>query len=119
MSAPAPVPTLEVRHLRTHFFTPAGVLPAVDDLSLTLERGRILGLVGESGSGKTVTGFSILGLLGGQDLVTVEKKALRSLQGHRIAMIFQDPMMTLNPVLRVQAQMIDAVLAHDKVSRDQ
>ncbi|ABM56595.1 ABC transporter ATP-binding protein [Verminephrobacter eiseniae] len=132
MSAPAPVPTLEVRHLRTHFFTPAGVLPAVDDLSLTLERGRILGLVGESGSGKTVTGFSILGLLDapgrivggqilfrGQDLVTLDKKALRSLQGHRIAMIFQDPMMTLNPVLRVQAQMIDAVLAHDKVSRDQ
>jgi len=126
------VPTLEVRNLRTHFFTPDGVLPAVDDVSLTLERGRILGLVGESGSGKTVTGFSILGLLDapgrivggqilfqGQDLVTLDKKALRNLQGNRIAMIFQDPMMTLNPVLRVEAQMIDAVLAHSKVSREQ
>lgn len=132
MSAHNSVPTLEVRNLRTHFHTPAGVLPAVDDVSLTLERGRILGLVGESGSGKTVTGFSILGLLdapgrivGGQilfqgrDLVTLDKKTLRSLQGNRIAMIFQDPMMTLNPVLRVEAQMIDAVLAHSKVSREQ
>ncbi|ASU38778.1 methionine ABC transporter ATP-binding protein [Herbaspirillum sp. meg3] len=132
MSASNSVPTLEVRNLRTHFFTPGGVLPAVDDVSLTLERGRILGLVGESGSGKTVTGFSILGLLDapgrivggqilfkGQDLVTLDKKSLRSLQGNRIAMIFQDPMMTLNPVLRVEAQMIDAVLAHSKVSRDQ
>jgi len=132
MSASTSVPTLEVRNLRTHFFTPDGVLPAVDDVSLTLERGRILGLVGESGSGKTVTGFSILGLLDapgrivggqilfqGQDLVTLDKKALRKLQGNRIAMIFQDPMMTLNPVLRVEAQMIDAVLAHSKVSREQ
>ncbi|MDY7578960.1 ABC transporter ATP-binding protein [Herbaspirillum sp. RTI4] len=126
------VPTLEVRNLRTHFFTPDGVLPAVDDVSLRLERGRILGLVGESGSGKTVTGFSILGLLdapgrivGGQilfqgrDLVSLNKPALRHLQGNRIAMIFQDPMMALNPVLRVEAQMIDAVLAHSQVSRQQ
>ena len=132
MSASSSAPPLEVRNLRTHFFTPNGVLPAVDDVSLTLERGRILGLVGESGSGKTVTGFSILGLLDapgrivggqilfkGQDLVTLDKKSLRSLQGNRIAMIFQDPMMTLNPVLRVEAQMIDAVLAHSKVSREQ
>jgi peptide/nickel transport system ATP-binding protein len=132
MSTSNSVPTLEVRNLRTHFYTPAGVLPAVDDVSLTLERGRILGLVGESGSGKTVTGFSILGLLDapgrivggqilfkGQDLVTLDKKSLRSLQGNRIAMIFQDPMMTLNPVLRVEAQMIDAVLAHSKVNREQ
>jgi len=132
MSTRNSVPTLEVRNLRTHFYTPAGVLPAVDDVSLTLERGRILGLVGESGSGKTVTGFSILGLLDapgrivggqilfkGQDLVTLDKKSLRSLQGNRIAMIFQDPMMTLNPVLRVDAQMIDAVLAHSNISREQ
>nr|WP_211462313.1 ABC transporter ATP-binding protein [Collimonas silvisoli] len=123
-------PTLEVRNLRTHFFTREGVLPAVDDVSLRLERGRILGLVGESGSGKTVTGFSILGLLdppgrvvGGQilfqgaDLLTLDKRALRQLQGNRIAMIFQDPMMTLNPVLRIEAQMVDAVLAHSKLSQ--
>ena len=125
-------PTLEVRNLRTHFFTREGVLPAVDDVSLRLERGCILGLVGESGSGKTVTGFSILGLLDppgrvvggqilfqGQDLLTLDKRALRQLQGNRIAMIFQDPMMTLNPVLNVEAQMVDAVLAHSKVSRAQ
>jgi len=129
MSAP---PTLDVRNLSTHFFTREGVLPAVDDVSLRLERGRILGLVGESGSGKTVTGFSILGLLDppgrvvggqilfqGQDLLALDKRALRQLQGNRIAMIFQDPMMTLNPVLRIEAQMIDAVLAHSKVGRAQ
>eukprot|EP01037_Dinobryon_pediforme_P048831 gene48831-biopygen23814 len=126
------VPTLEVRNLRTQFFTPDGILPAVDDVSLRVERGQILGLVGESGSGKTVTGFSILGLLDapgrvvggqilfqGQDLLTLDKQALRTLQGNRIAMIFQDPLMTLNPVLRVEAQMIDAVLAHSKLSRNQ
>ena len=126
------VPTLEVRHLHTQFFTPDGILPAVDDVSLRIERGQILGLVGESGSGKTVTGFSILGLVEapgrivsgqvlfqGVDLLTLDKQALRKLQGNRISMIFQDPMMTLNPVLRVEAQMIDAVLAHSKVSRSQ
>ncbi|MCA1325547.1 ABC transporter ATP-binding protein [Herbaspirillum sp. alder98] len=130
MSAVTSIPTLEVRNLRTHFFTPDGVLPAVDDVSLSVSRGRILGLVGESGSGKSVTGFSILGMVdnpgrivGGQvlfqgrDLVTLDKTSLRELQGNRIAMIFQDPMMTLNPVLRIEAQMVDAVLAHSKVSR--
>ncbi|ALU88680.1 ABC transporter ATP-binding protein [Herbaspirillum rubrisubalbicans] len=124
--------TLDVRHLRTHFFTPDGVLPAVDDVSLSVGRGRILGLVGESGSGKSVTGFSILGMVDapgrivggeilfqGRDLVRMDKASLRELQGNRIAMIFQDPMMTLNPVLKVEAQMVDAVLAHSKVSRQQ
>src|SRR5450830_722891 len=119
--------TLEVRNLRTQFFTPDGILPAVDDVSLRVERGQILGLVGESGSGKTVTGLldapgRVVGgqiLFQGQDLLTLDKQALRTLQGNRIAMIFQDPMMTLNPVLRVEAQMIDAVLAHSKLSRSQ
>lgn len=123
-------PTLEVRNLRTHFHTRAGVLPAVDDVSFTLERGRILGLVGESGSGKSVTGFSIMGLVDapgrivggeilfqGRELVGMKPREMRTLQGNRIAMIFQDPMMTLNPVLRVDAQMIEAVLAHTRVSR--
>ena len=128
----ATVPTLEVRHLRTQFFTPDGILPAVDDVSLTLQRGQILGLVGESGSGKSVTGFSILGLLDspgrvvggevlfqGRNLLTLSKRDMHQLQGNRIAMIFQDPMMTLNPVLRVEAQMLDAVLAHRQCSRDE
>src|SRR4051794_28167772 len=101
MSAVSSIPTLEVRNLRTHFFTPDGVLPAVDDVSLSVSRGRILGLVGESGSGKSVTGFSILGMVdspgrivGGQvlfqgrDLVALDKTTMRELQGNRIAMIF-------------------------------
>ena len=124
------VPTLEVRNLRTEFDTRAGVLKAVNDVSFRIERGRILGLVGESGSGKSVTGFSIMGLVDvpgrvaggeilfqGRDLTRMKPRELRSLQGNRIAMIFQDPMMTLNPVLRVDTQMIEAVQAHSKVSK--
>ena len=124
------VPTLEVRHLRTEFDTRAGVLKAVNDVSFRIERGRILGLVGESGSGKSVTGFSIMGLVDapgrvaggeilfqGRDLTRMKPRELRSLQGNRIAMIFQDPMMTLNPVLRIDTQMIEAVQAHSKVSK--
>ncbi|ARU23713.1 hypothetical protein RSSE_c3331 [Ralstonia solanacearum] len=119
-------PTLQVRNLRTHFFTRDGVLPAVDDVSFSLGRGRILGLVGESGSGKSVTGFSIMGLVDppgrvaggeilfqGRDLVRLPARELRRLQGNRIAMVFQDPMMTLNPVLRIEAQMVEAVRAHN------
>lgn len=123
-------PTLDVRHLSTSFYTRAGVLPAVRDVSLRLQPGRILGLVGESGSGKSVTGFSILGLVDapgrisggevlfqGRDLTRLTPAQLRKLQGNRIAMIFQDPMMTLNPVLRIDTQMIEAVRAHQSVSR--
>ncbi|WP_431272615.1 ABC transporter ATP-binding protein [Dankookia sp. P2] len=125
-------PTLEVRNLRTHFFTRAGVVKAVDDVSFTVRSGKVLGLVGESGSGKSVTGFSILGLVDppgritggqilfkGQDLATLSEEAMRRLRGNRIAMIFQDPMMTLNPVLRIDTQMIETVLAHAKVSREE
>jgi len=123
-------PLLEVQGLRTHFFTREGVVKAVDDVNLTLERGRILGLVGESGSGKSMTGYSILGLvdppgrivegriaLNGVELTTLGEAGWRKLRGERIAMIFQDPMMTLNPVLRIDTQMVEAVLAHQRVSR--
>jgi peptide/nickel transport system ATP-binding protein len=123
-------PTLELRGLRTHFFTRAGVVRAVDDVSLAVSRGRVLGLVGESGSGKTVTGFSIIRLVDppgrivggsilfqGRDLAHLSEREMRDLRGSRIAMIFQDPMMTLNPVLRIDTQMIEAVQAHDRVSR--
>src|SRR6185503_6532882 len=105
---------LEVEGLRTHFFTRAGVVKAVDDVSLALERGKVLGLVGESGSGKSVTGYSIMGLvdppgrivagsirLEGKELTTLDREAWRRLRGNRVSMIFQDPMMTLNPVLRI------------------
>jgi peptide/nickel transport system ATP-binding protein len=121
---------LEVEGLRMHFFTKAGVVKAVDDVSFRVGRGRILGLVGESGSGKSMTGYSILGLvdapgrivagrivLNGQDLTRLAEPAWRKLRGNRIAMIFQDPMMTLNPVLRVDTQMVEAVRAHQEVSR--
>ena len=124
--------TLEVRNLRTHFFTRAGVVKAVDGVSFTVGRGKVLGLVGESGSGKTVTGFSIIGLVDapgrvvegeilyqGKNLARLSEEEMRSLRGNRIAMIFQDPMMTLNPVLRVDTQMIETVLAHDRVGRDE
>ncbi|MCC6467685.1 MAG: ABC transporter ATP-binding protein [Alphaproteobacteria bacterium] len=119
-------PTLSVESLRTHFFTRAGVLKAVDDVSFTVSAGQVLGLVGESGSGKTVTGFSVIGLVDppgrivggrvlfkGEDLVGAGEERLRRLRGDRVAMIFQDPMMTLNPVLRVDTQMIETILAHD------
>ena len=121
---------LTVKGLRTEFLTRDGVLPAVADVSLELRRGEVLGLVGESGSGKSVTGFSIMGLVDapgkiargsiifdGQELVGAAEETLRRLRGHRIAMIFQDPMMTLNPVLTVETQMIETVLAHESVSR--
>jgi peptide/nickel transport system ATP-binding protein len=132
MTASTNATTLEVRNLRTHFFTREGVLPAVDDVSFSLARGRILGLVGESGSGKSVTGFSIMGLVDppgrvvggeilyqGRDLTKLAPRELRKLQGNRIAMVFQDPMMTLNPVLRIDAQMIEAVRAHSSMSHKQ
>ena len=122
--------TLEVRNLRTHFFTSGGVVRAVDDVSFRIEAGRILGLVGESGSGKSVTGFSIMRLidppgrivdgailLNGRNLVTIREQEMRGLRGNRLAMIFQDPMMTLNPVLRIDTQMIEALRAHASVSR--
>jgi len=126
-------PTLAVRDLRTHFFTKAGVVKAVDGVDLTVGKGRILGLVGESGSGKSITGFSILGLVDepgrivegssivfrGRELVGLPDDELRKLRGSRIAMIFQDPMMTLNPVLRIDTQMIEAVQAHEKVPREE
>ena len=124
------LPTLEVRGLHTRFHTRAGVLPVVDGVSFTLARGKVLGLVGESGSGKSVTGFSIMGLVDppgrveggqvlfqGQDLTRLGDEERRSLRGNRIAMIFQDPMATLNPVLRIDTQMMEAVHAHRPVSR--
>jgi len=122
-------PVLTVEGLRTHFFTKQGVVKAVDDVSFTVARGEVLGLVGESGSGKSMTGYSLMGLidapgrivagkivLDGTDLRALSPEQLRHMRGNRMAMIFQDPMMTLNPVLRIDVQMIEAILAHDEVS---
>ncbi|WP_298852715.1 ABC transporter ATP-binding protein [uncultured Ruegeria sp.] len=121
---------LEVNGLKTHFFTRAGVVKAVDGVDFSVSSGEIMGLVGESGSGKSITGFSILGLIDspgrivegsvkfdGTEIADAREEALKQLRGNRIAMIFQDPMMTLNPVLRIDTQMIEAILAHEKIDR--
>jgi peptide/nickel transport system ATP-binding protein len=125
-------PVLSVTDLKTWFFTRAGTVKSVDGVSLEVAAGEVLGLVGESGSGKSVTGFSIMGLidppgrvvegsirLGGRELVGQPEADWRAIRGREIAMIFQDPMMTLNPVLRIDTQMIEAVRAHDSVSREE
>ncbi len=121
---------LEVRGLRTAFHTEAGAWLAVDGVDLSVRRGEIVGLVGESGSGKSVTGFSLLGLIDppgevvdgevkfkGTDLRKLSEEQMRQLRGNRIAMIFQDPLMTLNPVLRIGEQMMEAILTHEDVPR--
>lgn len=123
-------PVLSVQNLRTHFFTRAGVVKAVDDVSFDLARGEIMGLVGESGSGKTVTGFSLLGLvdppgrivegsvkLNGTELIGLSHAALRSRRGREISMIFQDPLATLNPLLTIGQQMQMAINAHERLSQ--
>ena len=119
-------PTLEVTNLQTHFITKNGIARAVDGVSFTVGKGQVMGLVGESGSGKTVTGFSLINLVdppgeivgghilfNGEDLVSASEEYMQNLRGNRIAMIFQDPMMTLNPVLRIDTQMIETILAHN------
>ncbi len=128
------LPALTVQNLQMHFTAREGVVKAVEDVSFSVAPGQILGLVGESGSGKSMTAYSIMGLMdeGGnnsgkivagkillkdQDLRGLSPEAMRRIRGNRIAMIFQDPMMTLNPVLRIDTQMMEAVLAHQDVSK--
>jgi peptide/nickel transport system ATP-binding protein len=121
---------LEVKDLKTHFRTDDGIVKAVDGVSFTVEKGKTLGIVGESGSGKSVTCLTIMGLnakkntitsgealFNGEDLITAPGKRLRELRGNDIAMIFQDPMTSMNPVHTIGKQLVEAILLHRDVSK--
>ncbi len=122
---------LDVKNLRTFFHTRVGVVRAVDGVSFGIEKGETLGIVGESGSGKSVTCYSLLGLIpqppgriesgqamfDGVDLLHCSKAKLRAISGRRLSMIFQDPMTSLNPYMRIGDQLIEPLLIHQKIDR--
>jgi oligopeptide/dipeptide ABC transporter ATP-binding protein len=123
-------PVLQVENLRTHFHTHAGVVRAVDGVDLDVSEGRTLGVVGESGCGKSVTALSIMRLIdppgriepssrvlfSGRDLASLDEEELRQIRGNEISMIFQEPMTSLNPVLKIGDQIVEAVMLHRRVS---
>jgi len=124
--------TLKIDHLRTHFFTRKGVVPAVDDVSIDIPRGTIVGLVGESGCGKSITAMSVMQLvrspgeivegdisLMGRDLLQMTPAQMRDIRGNDISMIFQEPMTALNPVYTVGRQVREAILLHQNVSKEE
>jgi oligopeptide transport system ATP-binding protein len=124
---------LEVRDLKTHFFTREGVVQAVDGVSFDVEKGKTLGIVGESGCGKSVTALSIMGLIpkppakivGGQvlfeskDLTQLDDRQLQNVRGRQMAMIFQDPMTSLNPTLKIRTQITETLDRHFEMSKDE
>jgi len=126
-------PLLRVRDLRTYFFTDDGVVKAVDGVSFDVQRGEIVGLVGESGCGKTVTALSIMRLIpsppgrivGGEvwfegtNLLKLDDEGMRSIRGHKIAMVFQEPMTSLNPVLTIGRQLMEPLEIHLKMDKRQ
>jgi oligopeptide transport system ATP-binding protein len=126
-------PLLEVKGLKTQFFTQDGVVKAVDDVSFYIMPGETLGVVGESGCGKSMTGLSIMRLIpnppgkivageivfDGEDILSMSDNDVRKIRGHKIAMIFQDPMTSLNPVLTINRQISEALQLHLGMSRDQ
>ncbi|WP_106496713.1 ABC transporter ATP-binding protein [Lentibacillus sp. Marseille-P4043] len=126
-------PLLNVRNLHTHFFTKSGVVKAVDGVDFDIKPGETLGIVGESGSGKSITAMSILGLVPsppgkivdgeihfkGENLLHKTEKQMRKIRGKEIAMVFQDPMTSLNPVFTVEKQMVETILAHENFSKKQ
>ncbi|BET67747.1 ABC transporter ATP-binding protein [Opitutales bacterium ASA1] len=127
------MPLLKVENLRTSFHTRNGVVRAVDGVSFSLEKGETLGIVGESGSGKSVTCYSIMGLVpqppgrieggsalfDGVDLLRCSPAQARAIRGKRVSMIFQDPMTSLNPYLRISEQLIEPLLVHGMCDRKQ
>src|SRR5213082_1074551 len=115
---------LEVNDLKTYFRTDDGVVRAVDGVSFSVDKGQTLGIVGESCSGKSVTCLTIMGLnprrtalSTGEDLLTTSPKRLREIRGSEIAMIFQDPMTSLNPVHKIGDQLAEAMRLHEDVSK--
>ena len=121
---------LNIEGLKTYFFTEAGIVKAVDNISLNVRKGESLGLVGESGSGKTVTALSVLRIVpkpgkivdgkiefNGEDLLKKTEKEMQSMRGSEIAIIFQDPSSSLNPVLNVETQLSDVIMAHQNISK--
>jgi len=124
-------PVLSVRSLRTWFQTPQGDIRAVDGVDLSVDAGKVLCVVGESGSGKSLTALSIMGLvdhpgrimpgseirLDGRDIANLPDRELRRIRGSAVSMIFQEPMSSLNPVVRVGAQIVEAIRLHESVSR--
>ena len=130
--SPAAEPILQVRDLRTHFFTDSGVVRAVDGVSFSVAAGETLGIVGESGSGKTVAALSLIRLLEdparivggeilfqGRDIVKMDTEELRRVRGGGIAMVFQDPMTSLNPVLRIARQLAETMQVHGRLDERQ
>ena len=127
-------PLLQIRGLKTHFFTESGVAKAVDGVDLDVHQGEVLGLVGESGSGKSVTALSVLRLIPdppgriaegkiwfqGRDLLSLDWEHIRRVRGKEISMIFQEPMTSLNPVFTIGRQVMEIILAHEPAtSREQ
>ncbi|MBR6702190.1 MAG: ABC transporter ATP-binding protein [Clostridia bacterium] len=123
---------LEVKNLKTSFFTDAGEVKAVNDVSFSLERGKVLGIVGESGSEKSVTAYSIMQILAGtgkivggsvkldgEELVGAGEKKMKEVRGNRISIIFQDPMTSLNPTYTIGRQLIEAIMLHTNRNRKQ
>jgi len=123
-------PLLELRNLRTEFHTEEGIIPALNDVSFSLDSGETLGIVGESGCGKSVTALSIMGLLPysgkirsgsihfkGQDLLQKSEKEMRGIRGKEISMIFQEPMTSLNPVYTIGNQLVEAIMIHQKIDK--
>jgi peptide/nickel transport system ATP-binding protein len=121
---------LEVKELRTHFPTRAGLVRSVDDVSFSIAEGELLGLVGESGCGKSITALSVMGLISapgkivggsikfkGEELTTASRERMREIRGDDIAMIFQDPMTSLNPVYTVGEQIAEAIRLHRKLDK--
>jgi len=121
---------LEVKNLDVKFALRFGDLTALNDISFTLDPNEKLGLVGESGAGKSVTGFSVINLISkpgyiaegsilfkGKDLTKISPAEMRDIRGNHISMIFQDPMMTLNPVMTIGSQMVETVLAHNNITK--